>query len=66
MHQGHLPGETKIEFYGKQEGAMYLISSVNYYEGEIRKREGGFNLRSILVMVWESGRWKRLWKNTTV
>lgn len=31
-------GKRKIEFYGKQEGAMYLISSVNYYEGEIRKR----------------------------
>lgn len=30
--------KRKIEFYGKQEGAMYLISSVNYYEGEIRKR----------------------------
>lgn len=30
--------KRKIEFYGKQEGAMYLISSVNCYEGEIRKR----------------------------
>lgn len=30
--------KRKISFYGKQEGAMYLISSVNYYEGEIRKK----------------------------
>lgn len=30
--------KRKIEFYGKQEGAMYLISTNNYYEGEIKKR----------------------------
>ena len=30
--------KRKIEFYGKQEGSMYLISAVNYYEGEIKRR----------------------------
>ena len=30
--------KRKIEFYGNQEGAMYLISTTNYYEGGITKR----------------------------
>lgn len=39
MLLGHLPAEKRrIEFYGKQEGAMYLISINNYYEGEIKKQ----------------------------